>query len=345
MKKQRRILIARPDRLGDVILSTPIPREIKKTYPDAFVAVLVRKYTKAVYENNPHVDLVITDDFDEANRRETFWQKVKELRKLKFTDALMLLPTERLNYMLFWAWIPNRVGVGHKLYQLITFTKSVSRKNYAPLRSEADYCMDLARKIGVETNNISTEIHFSDSEKEEIEKLKKEYKPNDEFLVDIHTTYGISSPNVKEEVYREVIEELLTYSNIKVAVTDFEIPDVIKDIPGVMYLSRETRNFFMDIATFDLLVSSSTGPSHVAGAVKTPTLTVFCPLPACSPTLWSPQGNDARYILPDNDYCKTKCPDDPKTCRFEGEGGINSGKILEGIFSFMKEKGITPNKL
>ena len=32
--KQLRFLIARIDRIGDVVLSTPIPREIKKTYPN-----------------------------------------------------------------------------------------------------------------------------------------------------------------------------------------------------------------------------------------------------------------------------------------------------------------------
>jgi len=69
MSSQKRILIARPDRVGDVVLSTPIPREIKQTYPDSFIAVLVRDYTKAIYENNPYVDLILTDDFTEETKR------------------------------------------------------------------------------------------------------------------------------------------------------------------------------------------------------------------------------------------------------------------------------------
>lgn len=330
MDRQKRILIVRPDRLGDVILSTPLPREIKKKYPDAFVAVLVRKYTKAVYENNPHVDLILCDDFDEETRKESFWERVSELRKLQFTDGLMLLPTERLNWMMFWAGIPNRIGVGNKLYQTLSFTKSVSRNKYNPLRHEADYCMDLARKIGVETFNISTEIHFSDEELIEIERLKGLYKPNGEFLIGVHSTFGFSTPNVKPEVYREVLDELVTWDNVKVAVTDYEIPPVIDKVPDVLYLSRAARDFFMDVATFDLVLSSSTGPSHVASAVKTPTLTLFCPLPACGPMLWSPMGNDATYLMPDKDYCDNKCPG-AEACWYEGEGGINTVKILKSI--------------
>lgn len=342
--KQRRILVARPDRLGDVILSTSIPREIKKKYPDALVAVLVREYTKAVYENNPHVDIILTDDFDESARRKSFWKKVKEIKKYKFSDALMLLPTERHNWMFFWAGIPNRIGVGTKLYQVITFTKSVSRKKYIPLRHEADYCMDLARKIGIIRNDISPEIYFSEEEKLKLEEARKKKKTNNEYWITIHSTFGGSSPNVKPKIYREVIDALTSYSNIKVTITDPDISDELKNIPGVNYVNDNLRNLFVVIAAQDLLVSSSTGPCHIAGAVKTPTLTLFCRLPACSSDLWSPLGNEAFYLKPEENYCQTKCPGDPKLCWFEDQGGIDSEKILTKIFEIMAGKGFVPKK-
>lgn len=143
MKKKKRILVVRPDRIGDVVLSTPLPREIKKTYPDSFVAVFIRKYTRDIYINNPYVDeILLTDDYDNGSLK-TFWKKVNEIRSYGFTHSLALLPTQRLNYLLFFSGIPYRVGVGHRLYQFLTFTHYVSRKKYIPLRHEADYCMDL----------------------------------------------------------------------------------------------------------------------------------------------------------------------------------------------------------
>jgi len=68
---QFRLLITRVDRIGDVVLSTPIPREIKRKYPDSFVAVLVRDYTKDVYTNNPYVDKIIVYNKDENDF--SFW--------------------------------------------------------------------------------------------------------------------------------------------------------------------------------------------------------------------------------------------------------------------------------
>ena len=161
--KQLRFLIARIDRIGDVVLSTPIPRETKLAKPDSFVAVLVREETKAVYLNNPNVDAILTIDDDKGNLK-PFWQMVSEIRKYKFTHGFMLLPQERLSWLLFLSGIPFRLGVSRKLYQFLTFTKYVSRHKYIPLRHEADYCLDMLRRIGIEPKSINPEIFLSKDE-------------------------------------------------------------------------------------------------------------------------------------------------------------------------------------
>lgn len=70
--KQLRFLISRIDRIGDVVLSTPLPREIKIKYPNSFVAVLVKNYTKDIYLNNPFVDAIIT--YDNLNKpKKVLW--------------------------------------------------------------------------------------------------------------------------------------------------------------------------------------------------------------------------------------------------------------------------------
>ncbi len=162
--RQLRILVSRIDRIGDVVLSTPIPREIKKAYPNSFVSVLVKKYTKDIYLNNPYVDEVILYDGEDNSKLKLFWQLVSEIRSFKFTHAFMLLPNERLNWILFFSGIPNRIGVGHKLYQFLSFSKYVDRKKYIPLRHEADYCLDMIRKIGIEPKSMEPEIFLSKDE-------------------------------------------------------------------------------------------------------------------------------------------------------------------------------------
>lgn len=337
-EKQLRFLIARIDRIGDVVLSTPLPREIKRVYPDSFVAVLVREYTKDIYLNNPFVDeIIIYNDSDKS--LESFIKQVQIIRSYKFTHAFMLLPDERLNYILFLAGIPYRVGVGHKIYQMLTFTKFVDRKKYNPLRHEADYALDMIRKIGIEPKSIEPEIYLTEKEKEEAIKFRENIVQGSKFLIGINTTSGNSAPNLSLSEYRKLIQFLSKDNSLKVIVTDKQAPKEISDIPGIEYpfINNSLREAIIKFSALDLLVSNSTGPMHICAALKVPTLSLFCPLTACSPKLWGPLGNKSEIVLPKENYCQTQCPGDPKVCRYEGDSGINAEELSKMIKSFLNK--------
>jgi len=338
---QLRILVTRIDRIGDVVLSTPIPREIKKVYPDSFVSVLVKKYTRDIYLNNPHVDEIILYDEDDSSSPKTFWQLVKEIRKFNFTHAFMLLPNKRLNWILFLAGIPNRIGFGHKLYQFLSFSKYIDRKKYIPLRHEADYCLDMVRKIGIKPKSMEPEIFLSADEKVKRDEFKKKLVPNGEFLIGINTTSGKSSPNLTIEEYKKLIIRLSDEKNIRVLVTDNNPPDGIKNIEQVIYpnIGLPLRESIINFATLDVLISASTGPMHICAALKVPTISMFCPLPACSPKLWGPLGNKSEIILPRENYCSTVCPGDPHICDFSGKGGIDSQIVYDRFKNFIISTG------
>jgi len=340
-QKQPRILVTRIDRIGDVVLSTPIPGEIKKAHHDSFVSVLVRNYTKDIYLNNPHVDEILLFDGVDTKNPKSFWQLVREIRKYKFTHAFMLLPDERLNWILFFSGIPNRIGVGHKLYQFLSFSKYVDRKKYIPLRHEADYCLDMGRKIGIKPKSIEPEIFLSTEEIKKRYELKKKLKPNGEFLVGINSTSGRSSPNLTVEEYRKLIVRLSDEKNIRVVITDNNPPKEIISIPNLDYpnLHQSLRNSIINFSALDVLVSASTGPMHICAALKVPTISLFCPLTACSPKLWGPLGNKSEIILPEENYCSTVCPGDPHICNFSGDGGIDSEKVFQKVKSFLTERG------
>jgi heptosyltransferase-2 len=323
-----RLLITRIDRIGDVVLSTPIPREVKRKYPDSFIAVLVRDYTKDIYKNNPYVDEIIVYDKDENDFN--FWQIVKTLRNYKFNHAFMLLPDERLNWLLFFSGIKNRIGVGHKLYQFLSFTKYINRKKYIPLRHEADYCLDMIRKIGIEPQSINPEIYLSEDEQRRVIRIKKSLSSDVKTIIGINSTSGNSAPNLIPEEYRKIINKLLEFDNIKVVVTDYNPPAELLNINGVDYINvnKQLRESILNYAAIDILISSSTGPMHIAAALKVKTISLFCPLTACSPELWGPLSNISEIILPQADYCSTVCPGDPKKCDFGGDGGINAEIVV-----------------
>ncbi len=58
----QRILITRTDRIGDVVLSTPVIYNLRQAFPKAHIAFICRPYTRQILEGNPYLDEVIIYD-------------------------------------------------------------------------------------------------------------------------------------------------------------------------------------------------------------------------------------------------------------------------------------------
>ncbi len=99
---------------------------------------------------------------------------------------------------------------------------------------------------------------------------------------------------------------------------------------------KKLRESIINFSAIDVLISASTGPMHICAALKVKTLSLFCPLPGCSPKLWGPLGNQSEIIFPQDNYCSNVCPGDPHICDFSGEGGIDSQIIYERLKQFIK---------
>jgi lipopolysaccharide heptosyltransferase II len=323
VNRTRRIVVVRTDRLGDVVLATPLVRALRNTFPDAHLAALVRPYARDVLVGNPHLDEILVDDRDGAGRgARGFWRGVAALRRRRFDTALLLLPTSRAAWMLFFAGIRRRIGVGHKFYEVVTGMESVSRHGYVPLRHEADYCLDLGRRLGVRATDLDTEIFLADEDRDRgAQVLASAGAGAEHVLVGIHMGSGGSSPNWTPERYLDLAGAIAARAPARTRIVftgEERIPrlpasDRMLDLRG----GRPLRELVAVISRLHVLVSSSTGPMHVAAALGVPTVSLFCPLPACSPTLWGPRGNRARIVQPPEDSCGTRCPGDPKICRFE----------------------------
>ena len=331
---QRRILVVRPDRIGDVVLSTPLVRALRKHFPDAHLAELVRPYTAPVLEGNPLLDEIIVDDPDGVHAGPAgFWRQVTALRRRRFDTALMLLPSARHAWMTFLAGIPNRWGSSRKAYHVLTRANVVTR-SYTPLRHEAEYCLDLARAIGVPDDGLDVEVFISDEERSAAAAML-----GDGPLVGIHPGWGGSAPNWKVDRYVELAGNLLvSRSDVRIVLTgsppEAHLAEHFAPLPAERVVDRigksNLRETMAAISNLAVLVSASTGTMHLAAALDVPTVSLFCPLDSCSPALWGPLGNAADVILPDEGFCQGRCPGDPHVCRFDGGIGVSavSAKVL-----------------
>jgi len=79
----QKILIIRFSSIGDIVLTTPVIRSVKRKYPDAELHYLVKKQFKSVLAGNPHIDHihVLSEDLQ---------QNITELKALDFDVVIDL---------------------------------------------------------------------------------------------------------------------------------------------------------------------------------------------------------------------------------------------------------------
>ena len=121
MDKPKRILIVRTDRLGDVILSTPVITNLRQAFPEAHLAFMCRPYTREAVEGNPYLDEVIV--YDKYHRHKSIIKTIlfaNSLAKKNFDWAIILHPTNRAHIITFFAGIPMRIGWNRKMGFLLT---------------------------------------------------------------------------------------------------------------------------------------------------------------------------------------------------------------------------------
>lgn len=61
--RPRRVLVIKPDHLGDVLLLTPALRLLRRQLPDAEITVLIGPWSRAAVAHNPDLDAIITCAF------------------------------------------------------------------------------------------------------------------------------------------------------------------------------------------------------------------------------------------------------------------------------------------
>src|SRR4051794_32369083 len=86
-----RILVVRPDRIGDVILSTPVIETLKRRYPKAHVTVMVREAVVPLIRGLPYVDDVIVFEPEGRHRGIAgLFELISDFRKRHFVIAVVL---------------------------------------------------------------------------------------------------------------------------------------------------------------------------------------------------------------------------------------------------------------
>src|SRR3990167_7032488 len=109
--KTKRILIFNVNWLGDVLFSTAAVRNIRRNFPDSFIACVIPSRCYPVLKGNPHLDEIMI--FDEHDRHKSVLPKlsfVRQLKSKKFDTVFLLHRSFSRTLICRLAGITERIG-------------------------------------------------------------------------------------------------------------------------------------------------------------------------------------------------------------------------------------------
>jgi heptosyltransferase-3 len=304
----KNILIVRSDRIGDVILTLPLAKIIKKHYPDCKVSFLVRDYTKEILKNHPYIDKIIV--LSERDGEINFLKNRKEISSNKFDACIIVNPTFIVALILFFTRIERRIGTGYRWYSFLFNNQVFEHRKYAE-KHELEFNLNLLQKIGIQEvlNEETVEYHLS-PDGEDLNSvdsiLAKENIDSDKPFIIIHPGSGGSSIDLPIKKFIELVKKLdsqdypilITGSKSEIDICkSLVISDNVKNFSGKLNLGQLVAL----ISKSELFISNSTGPIHIAAALGKFTVGFYPKIVSCSKERWAPYTNKRLIYNPQTD--------------------------------------------
>lgn len=303
-----RILVVRTDRMGDVLLATPVPRALKMASADDHVTMMVAPYARPVLEKNPYVDDIFEYASDESDR-----DLIGRLKKGNYDVVVLLHPTFRLAWVLARAGIPRRIGTASRVYSVL-FSERISLRRSVSTLHEADCNLAMVKSFCKTSEDWLPEIFIDDAEKKSARENLEKLGLNSQRFAVIHPGSGGSARNWPVHCFSSLADAVQSGMGMKVLITGgpgeerlvTEMASLMSSTPVTVSGGFGIRELAVVLENARLLVTNSTGPMHLAAAVGIPVVAIFCPMVGCSPRRWGPLGNGNAVLMPDVVACK-KC--------------------------------------
>ncbi len=277
----QRFLIIRLGSLGDVVLTSPAARALRKAFPSAHVAVLTSTPFAPLYASNPHVDEVLTVDRAQTNRDiASIASVVRRVRDGRYTTSVDLHRKLKTAGIAFLARVPTRIG-GSAL--------DTRRVTLDPSEHASQHALAALRPLDIDDDDdddARPEVFVSDEDRSAAVELLSRHRIDaaSDRILGIFPGAGWKPRAWMPERFAEVARRAIDQDGMRVVVVgadkDRDATDRIAESLG------EDATVLMDLPLGILagvlglcakFVSNDTGPMHLAVAVGTPTLALFGP--------------------------------------------------------------------
>lgn len=287
-----KILIFCPNWVGDVVMATPTIRGIRKHFPDAHLAAVLRPYVAETIAGNPWLDEMILHHHRSSDPAQRSWNVVKQVRQRQFDVAILLTNSMRTALIAWLGGVKRRIGYARDgrwlfLNDRLSPANDNGRREPSPV---IDYYLRLAYHLGVTTQPYQMELFTSDADERQADAIwgKFGFTPSDRLVVlNPGAAFGAAKrwPSL---YFAELAKKLVDHQGVKVLILcgpqerGFArfIADGSMRPRFVKSMADENVSIGLSKALVrrsTLMVSTDSGPRHFAAAFNVPVVSLFGP--------------------------------------------------------------------
>jgi heptosyltransferase-2 len=314
----KNIVIFRTDRIGEVLLATPVIEALRERFAGAGLTFVTSAYSRDLLEDRADIDEIIC--FDTIEKKPPLWSAfslASKLRKRHFDMAVIINSHRILHLAVFLAGIRYRAGFDRKWGMLLNCKTEDKRQE--GMIHEVEYNIGLLKTVGIETKPRAPFMPVLSKSAFYVEGLLKQSGVSgSKKIVAIHP--GSSNPKKMwpKDYFKRLIKQLVDAGNTDVILVASReekalCNDIsqgfgtsIHDLAGLFTIRKLTAM----LKRCDLLVTNDNGAMHIAAAVGTKVIALFNKqLKGSNPTRWGPYGEGHKVfykpltdITPDEVY-------------------------------------------
>jgi len=312
IKNAKNVLFFRYDRIGDMIITTPVFRELKLAYPDVKITVLASKVNADVLLNNPYIDEIIT------NHKNNFFSDLPSLLKLRqqkfdvcieFDHSVVPHAIIRLKIInpkkIISIKKDGRYGVsGNELSMYDMYTEKLKKRHFR------DIWLETLSPFNIKPKSNHYDLFCSDFQK----KIAQNFLSNfpKKFLIGINLEGAVKGKKIEDEDLEKICRGL-NEANKNIQIIILSAPnkyqsyeEKIKNIALDYVVMSYKTDTIMDVAALitklDLIITPDTSIAHIASTFNKPIVTIhennkdsyvlFAPTSELSRTVFSKSKNN-----------------------------------------------------
>ena len=334
----RNIIVYKISSLGDIILSIPSLRAIRKKFRDSTIKVLVDVRFRKVLEKCQYIDEVISCDFRARDRGLGFLRLASRIKAEDFDISIDLQNNRKSHLLAYLSMIPERYGYDNrKMSFLLNCRTSMPKKALGPVEHQAR----VLGLLGITSVEDRLELWPDEESLIWVDKLLKS-----NWLKEGQKLVGISLSASKKWKTKnwgiasfQHLADLLAKKGIRVVLigSEDDRPEAEKFIkktaakPINAVGKTDISQLTALVARCNALVAGDSSPVHIAAAVGTPFVAIFGPT------------DPARHLPPAKRYRliakKTRCaPCYKNVCykRHKCMTAIKPDEVLNSVLEVIK---------